>query len=38
MGAGHYHDMLKAIGEPTKELRSHIGDVYQGFRRRSSDL
>jgi AhpD family alkylhydroperoxidase len=31
MGSGHYHDMLKAIGEPTKELRQHIGPVYEGF-------
>jgi AhpD family alkylhydroperoxidase len=31
MGSGHYHDVLKALNEPTKELRSHIGQVYQGF-------
>lgn len=31
MASGHYHDLLKAIGEPTKELRAHIGEVYQGF-------
>ena len=31
MASGHYHDLLKAIGEPTRELRQHIGDVYDGF-------
>ena len=31
MASGHYHDLLKAINEPTAELRSHIGQVYQGF-------
>ena len=31
MGAGHYHDLLRAISEPTKELREHIGPVYDGF-------
>ena len=31
MASGHYHDMLKAINEPTAELRRHIGPVYKGF-------
>ena len=28
---GHYHEVLKGIGQPTKELREHIGEVYSGF-------
>lgn len=28
---GHYRDMLKEIHEETRDLRTHIDDVYAGF-------
>ena len=31
MHESHYHDLLRDINEPTKQLREHIGDVYAGF-------
>lgn len=28
---GHYHDVLKDLGAPTKDLRSRIPDAWSGF-------
>jgi AhpD family alkylhydroperoxidase len=28
---GHYHDVLKELSEPTRDLRSRIPDAWQGF-------